>query len=261
MEGLAGRRVVITAAAAGIGRVTAESFLRAGARVAICDIDERALADFAAVHPDVVAVRADVAVPDEVDRFFDVALDALGGLDVLVNNAGIAGPTGPVETLEPAAFRRTLEVNVDGMFLCTRRAVPCLEAAGGGAIVNLSSAAGLFGFPNRSPYAASKWAVIGLTKTWAMELGPRGIRVNAVCPGPVAGERIERVIAADAAATGRPVEEVRRFYLRTNSLRSFIDPQRVADLILFLCSDHGRQISGQAIAVDGNTETLRTRWE
>lgn len=261
MEGIAGKRVLITAAAAGIGRVTAESFLREGAKVAICDIDERALADFARAHPEVPAVRADVSVAADVDRFFDAAVSALGGLDVLVNNAGIAGPTGPVETLDPAAFRRTLEVNVDGMFLCTRRAVPLLEAAGGGVIVNLSSAAGLFGFPNRSPYAASKWAVIGLTRTWAMELGPRGIRVNAVCPGPVAGERIERVIAADAAATGRPVEEVRKYYLRNNSLRTFIDPQQVADLILFLCSDHARQISGQAIAVDGNTETLRTRWE
>ncbi len=258
MQGLQQRRVLITAAARGIGRVTAEAFAAAGARVFICDIDETALADFAHANPAIGTAQADVADPAAVERLFEAALDALGGLDVLVNNAGIKGPTGPVETLDPAEFRRCLAVNVEGMFLCTRRAVPALVAAGGGVIVNLASTAGLFGFPHRTPYAASKWAVIGMTKTWAMELGPRGIRVNAVCPGPVAGERIERVIAADADVTGRPLEEVRQRYLRTNSLRTFIDPEDVARLILFLCSDHARRIHGQAIAVDGHTETLRT---
>ncbi len=258
MRGLRDKRVVVTAAAAGIGRVTAEAFAAAGARVFVCDIDDAALADFAAANPTIGTTRADVAEPGEVARLFDEALAFLGGLDVLVNNAGIKGPTGPVETLDPAEFRRCLAVNVEGMFLCTRRAVPALREAGGGVIVNLASTAGLFGFPNRTPYAASKWAVIGMTRTWAMELGPEGIRVNAVCPGPVAGPRIERVIEADAAVTGRPVAEVRARYLRTNSLRTFVDARDVAELILFLCSDHARRIHGQAIAVDGHTETLRT---
>ena len=258
MRGLTGKRVLITAGAAGIGRRTAEAFAEAGARVFLCDIDEAALADLAAARPEIGALRADVAVEEDVERLFEAAMAALGGLDVLINNAGIAGPTGPVESLALEDWKRCLAVNLDGMFLCTRRAVPLIEAAGGGAIVNLSSTAGLHGFPNRTPYATAKWGVIGLTKTLAMELGPRGIRVNAICPGPVAGARIDRVIEADARVRGRPVEEVRDRYLRTNALRTFIDAADIADMILFLCSDLGRRVNGQAIAVDGYTETLRT---
>ncbi|HFD15604.1 MAG TPA: SDR family oxidoreductase [Rhodospirillales bacterium] len=258
MRGLTGKRVLITAGAAGIGRRTAEAFAEAGARVFLCDIDEAALADLAAARPEIGALRADVAVEGDVERLFEAAMAALGGLDVLINNAGIAGPTGPVESLALEDWKRCLAVNLDGMFLCTRRAVPLIEAAGGGAIVNLSSTAGLHGFPNRTPYATAKWGVIGLTKTLAMELGPRGIRVNAICPGPVAGARIDRVIEADARVTGRPLEEVRDRYLRTNALRTFIDAADIANMILFLCSDLGRRVNGQAIAVDGYTETLRT---
>ncbi len=258
MRGLSGKRVLITAGGAGIGRRTAEAFVDAGARVHLCDIDEAALADVAAKRPEIGRSRADVANEADVDRLFAEAMAHLGGLDVLVNNAGTAGPTGGIESLALADWKRCLAVNLDGMFLCTRRAVPLLEAAGGGAIVNLSSAAGLHGFPNRSPYSTAKWGVIGLTKTLAMELGPRGIRVNAICPGPVAGARIDRVIEADARVRGLPVEEVRERYLRTNALRTFIDPADIAATILFLCSDQGRRISGQAIAVDGYTETLRT---
>ncbi len=258
MRGLEGKRVLITAGAAGIGRRTAEGFADAGARVHVCDIDEAALSDLAGGRPDIGCTRADVAEEADVERLFAEATANLGGLDVLVNNAGIAGPTGAIETLALEDWKRCLAVNLDGMFLCTRRAVPLIEAAGGGAIVNLSSAAGLHGFPNRSPYSTAKWGVIGLTKTLAMELGPRGIRVNAICPGPVAGPRIDRVIEADARVTGRPLEEVRERYLRTNSLRTFIDAADVADVVLFLCSELGRRINGQAIAVDGYTETLRT---
>jgi NAD(P)-dependent dehydrogenase (short-subunit alcohol dehydrogenase family) len=259
VQGLSGKRVIVTAGAAGIGRATAEAFEDAGARVFVCDIDEQALADLAAKRPGIGRVRADVAAEADVDRLFDEALAALGGLDILVNNAGIAGPTGPVETLDLEGWKRCLAVNLDGMFLCTRRAVPEITKAGGGSIVNLSSTAGLFGFPNRTPYATAKWGVIGLTKTLAMELGPRGIRVNAICPGPVAGPRIERVIAADAKVTGRTVAETREAYLRTNALRTFIDAADIASMILYICSDLGRRITGQALAVDGGTETLRTR--
>jgi len=258
MQGLSGKRVLITAGGAGIGRRTAESFADAGARVHVCDIDEAALGDLAAKRPGIGRSRADVASEQDVDRLFAEAMEHLGGLDVLVNNAGIAGPTGGIETLSLEDWKRCLAVNLDGMFLCTRRAVPLIEAAGGGAIVNLSSAAGLYGFPNRSPYSTAKWGVIGLTKTLAMELGPRGIRTNAICPGPVAGARIDRVIEADARVSGLPVEEVRERYLRTNALRTFIDAADIASMILFLCSDLGRRVNGQAIAVDGYTETLRT---
>lgn len=259
MQGLAGKRVIVTAGAAGIGRVTAAAFEDAGARVHVCDIDGEALADLARERPGIGRTLADVAVEADVERLFDEALGRLGGLDILVNNAGIAGPTGPVESLDLEGWKRCLAVNLDGMFLCARRAVPAIGEAGGGSIVNLSSTAGLFGFPNRAPYATAKWGVIGLTRTLAMELGPRGIRVNAICPGPVAGPRIERVIAADAQVTGRSVEETREAYLRTNSLRTFVEARDVAAMILFVCSDLGRRITGQALAVDGGTETLRTR--
>lgn len=254
-----GLRVMVSAGAAGIGRAIAEAFAADGARVHVCDVDPQALEDFARATPQARATRADVASPADVDRFFDEAEAWLGGLDVLVNNAGIAGPTARIEDIDPADWQRTLAVNVNGQFHCARRAVPLLKAAGGGSIVNLSSSAGVMGFPLRTPYAASKWAVVGLTKSLSMELGAFGIRVNAICPGAVAGPRIDRVIAADAEARGLAVETVRRSVASQNSLEEFIEPQSIARQVVFLCSAAGRQISGQALSVDGDTHTLKTR--
>lgn len=252
-----GLRVVITAGAAGIGQVVAETFVENGAHVHVCDVVEERLAQCRAALPGLGVTLADVAYPAQVDRLFDEATAFLGGLDVLINNAGIAGPTAPVEAITPEEWDRTLAVNISGQFYCARRAVPLLREAGGGSIVNLASTAGLFGFPNRSPYAASKWAVVGFTKTLAMELGPEGIRVNAICPGAVIGPRIDQVIAADAQVRGQPVEEVRAAYQRQASLRTFIEARDVARMILFLVSEAGSKISGQALSVDGHTETLR----
>lgn len=254
-----GLRVMITAGAAGIGRAIARAFADEGARVHVCDVDEAALDAFAKECPEARVTRADVSSIADVDAFFDQAQSWLGGLDVLVNNAGIAGPTARVEEITPQDWDRTLAININGQFYCARRAVPLLKEAGGGSIVNLSSTAGIMGFPLRTPYAASKWAVVGLTKSLSMELGEFGIRVNAICPGAVAGPRIERVIAADAEARGLPVETVRRSSLNQNALREFIEPESIAREVLFLCSDLGRQITGQAIAVDGDTDSLRTR--
>lgn len=254
----AGLRAVVTAAGSGIGRAIAAALHAQGARVHICDLDAGRLAVCRRELPGLGTTVADVADPAQVDRLFDEAMAHLGGLDLLVNNAGIAGPTGPVETLDLDAWQRTFAVNIHSHFYCVKRAVPLLKAAGGGAIVNLSSVAGLFGYPLRSPYAASKWAVIGFTKTLAMELGEFGIRVNAICPGPVEGPRIDGVIAARAAAKGESVAETRGRYLAQNSLHTFIQAQEIADLVLFLCSPAGRKFSGQALAIDGNTETLRT---
>ena len=251
-------RVVITAAAAGIGQAIASSFLEIGARVHICDIDKDGLEAYRETWPDVGITVADVSQRNQVDALFDEAVAGLGGLDILVNNAGIAGPTGPVEEIEPEAWEQTIAVNLNSQFYCTRRAVPLLKQNGGGTIINLSSAAGLFGFPLRSPYASSKWAIIGFTKTLAMELGEFGIRVNAICPGLVAGPRIDGVISARAAVTGVPVEEMREEALRTISMRTFVTAEDVANMVLFLCSDAGSRISGQALSVDGNVETLRT---
>lgn len=253
-----GLRALVTAGASGIGHAIAETLMEQGARVHICDVVADRLAEAAQALPGLGTTLADVADPAQVDQLFAEVMAHLGGLDLLVNNAGIAGPTGPVESISPEQWNQTLAVNITGQFLCTRRAVPMLKAAGGGLIVNLSSAAGLFGFPNRTPYAASKWAVIGFTKSLAMELGGDKIRVNAICPGLVEGERQDRVIAAKAAAEGRTVDEVRSQITRQNSLHTFVQAQDIANLIVFLCSPTGSKISGQALSVDGGTETLRT---
>ncbi len=255
-----GLRVMITAGAAGIGRAIAEAFLEEGARVHVCDVDESALDAFAQAFPDARVTRADVSSVEDVDACFEQAMAWLGGLDVLINNAGIAGPTGRIEDISPQDWERTLAININGQFYCARRAVPLLKDAGGGSIINISSTAGIMGFPLRTPYAASKWAVVGFTKSLSMELGEFGIRVNAICPGAVAGPRIDRVIAADAEARGLPVETVRRSALNQNALREFIQPESIAREVLFLCSDLGRQITGQAIAVDGDTHSLKTQY-
>jgi NAD(P)-dependent dehydrogenase (short-subunit alcohol dehydrogenase family) len=256
MQGLAGKRVLLTAGAAGIGAVIAAAFLAEGAWVWICDVDAKALAAARSTHPELGTSLADVADERAIDAMFGTIGEALGGLDILINNAGISGPTGPIESLDPAEWRRCVAVNLDGAFLCTRRAVPLLKAAGGGAVVNISSTAGLMGYPLRTPYAAAKWGVIGLTRSLAIELGPSGIRVNAICPGSVEGARMARAIRAEAAVRGVGEEDVRQAYIRTTSLRCFVAPEDIATMALFLCSDLGANISGQAIAVDGHTEGL-----
>lgn len=255
-RGLEGKRAVVTAGADGIGRAIAEALLEAGARVHICDVDEARLIAAREALPGVGGTLADVADCQAVDRLFDEALAGLGGLDILVNNAGIAGPTAPVEEITPEDWRRTIAVDLDGAFHCARRAIPALKSAGGGSIVNLSSTAGLFGFPNRSAYAAAKWGIIGFTKTLAMELGVHGIRANAICPGSVSGPRIDRVIAADARTRGLAEADVRAAYTGNVSMRSFVEASDIANMVLFICSDAGAKISGQALAVDGHTESM-----
>ncbi|MGE0118802.1 MAG: SDR family oxidoreductase [Dongiaceae bacterium] len=250
------KRVIITAAATGIGHATAESFLAAGAKVHVCDIDEAGLKRFKTAQPTLGMTVADVSDAAQVDRLFDEASAHLGGLDVMVNNAGIAGPTGNIEDLKPEDWRRTLAVNLDATYLCCRRAAPVLKKNGSGAIINLSSAAGIFGFARRTPYAAAKWAIVGLTKSLALELGPFGIRVNAICPGAVEGDRIERVIRAEAKASGRAEEQVRKDMVRYSAMKTFVDPKDIANMILFLCSSAGARVSGQALSVDGYTYTL-----
>jgi NAD(P)-dependent dehydrogenase (short-subunit alcohol dehydrogenase family) len=222
----------------------------------VCDVSAEALQDLLAAHPEVSGTLADVGKEADVDRLFADMDGQLGGLDVLVNNAGIAGPTAPIDEVSLTDWQRTLDVNLTGPFLCARRAVPLLRQAGGGAIVNIASVAGRLGFPNRSPYSASKWGIIGLTQTWAVELGPIGIRVNAILPGIVAGERQDRVLQARAQVEGIPLEEVKRRRLQSVSLRSMVSADDVAELVLFLCSSAGRMISGQSLSVCGNVETL-----
>lgn len=248
--------VLISGAAGGIGRRVAERFLERGDAVHICDVSREAVHEFLAANPGATGSVADVGDRENVDRVFAELRASHDRLDVLVNNAGVAGPTAPIDEHDEDGWDRCIRVNLSGAFYMTRRAVPLLRESGNGAIINISSTAALHGYPNRSAYAASKWAMIGLMKTWAMELGPKGIRVNAVCPTSVEGERIDRVIERDAKQRGLPVEQVRDMYLRQTSMRTFVTADEVADTILFLASDAARKISGQSISVDGHTEGL-----
>lgn len=250
----AGRRVLVTAAGSGIGATVAARFAEAGARVYVCDADAGVLAGFLAAHPSIGGQPADVASQGDVESFVANGVARLGGLDVLVSNAGIAGPASPVETMDVEGWRRTLDVNLTGAFFCVRASVPHLKATGGGSVVIMSSNAGTMGLPFRGPYVASKWALIGFVKTLAMELGPSGIRANAICPGDVDGERIRRVIALEAANRGLSEEEVLAERLEAVSLRTMVSADDVAELIMFVCSDAGARISGQALVVDGNAE-------
>ncbi len=251
-----GQRVLVTAGASGIGRAIVAALVEAGARVHVCDVDETALTGFRAAVPDAGTTLCDVADEGAVDRLFAEVRERLGGLDALVNNAGIAGPTGPIEEIDPADWRRCLEIDLTGQFLCARRAVPMLKAAGGGAVINLSSAAGRFGYAFRTPYAAAKWGVIGLTQSLAKELGPHNITVNAILPGIVAGPRMDGVIDARARQLGLSHADMERQYLEKVSLRRMVTPQEVADMALFLISPLGRGISGQSLGVCGNVEAL-----
>jgi NAD(P)-dependent dehydrogenase (short-subunit alcohol dehydrogenase family) len=248
-----GLRVLVTAGAAGIGRVIAQTFVDNGARVHVCDVDERALA---ALPAKISKTRADVASLTDVNHLFEDVARHLGGLDVLVNNAGIAGPTAKVEDIKPEDWDRCIAVDLNGMFYCTRKAMPLIKRSGGGSIVNLSSAAGRHGFPQRSPYSAAKWGVVGFTKSLAVEAGPDKVRVNAILPGIVEGERIERVIAAKASAHGLSHEAFREKFLETTSLHSTVTQQDIANMVLFLCSDAGKHITGQPIAVDADVRYL-----
>jgi NAD(P)-dependent dehydrogenase (short-subunit alcohol dehydrogenase family) len=251
-----GLRVLVTAGASGIGRTIASALLEDGGRVHVCDVSEEALADCRKTLPKVTTSRADVANEGQVDQLFNEVQANLGGLDVLVNNAGIAGPTGGIEEIEPEEWRRTIDVNLNGQFYCARLAVPMLRAAGGGAIINLSSVAGRLGYAYRTPYSASKWAVIGLTESLAIELGPSDIRVNAILPGIVEGPRIQRVIQARADQLNIGYPAMEQQYLAKVSLRRMVTAEDVAAMVVFLCSPAGRNISGQALSVCGNVETL-----
>jgi NAD(P)-dependent dehydrogenase (short-subunit alcohol dehydrogenase family) len=247
---LTGYKVAITAGANGIGKVMADSFAYCGAKVFISDIDGLAVASCG--HAGMVADAGD---PGQCEAFIDAAVTHLDGLDVLVNNAGIAGPTAPVEQVTAEQVDATLRIDLASMFATSRRAIPVLRANGGGAIINLSSAAGRFGFALRAPYAAAKWGVVGFTKSLSIELGPDGIRVNAILPGPVDGPRIRAVIKAKAAAASISENEMTERTVATTSLKCFVSQQDIANMALYLASPFGGTISGQAISVDADMQS------
>ena len=250
------QRVLVTAGAAGIGRAIARAFHANGARVFVCDIDAKALDALAAEIPGLTTRVCDVSKRHDIEHMVPFGVHALGGLDVLVNNAGISGPTVPAEDLDPHEWDKVVQINLTATFDVTRLAIPHLKKSAAGVIINLSSVAGRFGYANRIAYSASKWGVIGFTKTLAIELGPFGIRVNAILPGAVDGPRLQRVFEGRAELTGQPVGEVIKGVMVNQSLQNLVDPRDIAALAVFLASDAGKSISGQSLPIDGDMQKL-----
>lgn len=250
------RRVLITGGASGIGRAIAERFLEDGCRVAICDADPVAVSAFSAAHPEALSSVADVTSEAEMGAFLGDLETLWGGVDVACANAGTGGPAGQIDTLDYDDWRRCVSTNLHGSFLTCRWAARLMKAQNSGLITMTSSTAGIMGYPLRAPYAAAKWAIVGMTKTLAMELGPHGIRVNAICPGAVEGPRMERVLERESAASGRSIEETRAQYVKGVSMKTWVTAEDIANSIHFLASEAGHRISGQILSVDGHTETL-----
>jgi NAD(P)-dependent dehydrogenase (short-subunit alcohol dehydrogenase family) len=248
------QRVLVTAGASGIGREIARAFAANGAKVFVCDIDAKGLDSLAQEIPGVATAVCDISKRDDIERMVPAAVEALEGLDVLVNNAGISGPTSPVEDFDPDAWDKVVQINLNGTFNVTRLAIPHLKKAPAGVIIIMSSLAGRFGYPDRSAYSATKWGLIGFTKTLSRELGAFGIRANAILPGAVAGPRIEKVFEGRAKLSGRSVEEERKAAMAIQSLQRFVDPRDIAALAVFLASDAGKSISGQMLPIDNDTQ-------
>jgi NAD(P)-dependent dehydrogenase (short-subunit alcohol dehydrogenase family) len=248
------RKVLVTAGAGGIGKRIAAAFIAAGDDVYVCDIDAEALARAAAELPGLGTGICDVGDRHAVEMMVANAVDRLGGLDVLVNNAGIAGPTAPVRDVDPDQWERVLRVNLTGTFNVTQYAIPSLITSGRGVIIIMSSAAGRFGYPSRGPYATTKWGLIGLMKTLSMELGDHDVRANAILPGAVDGDRLQRVVHERARAAGKTIDEVMADALRNQSLKYLVDPDAIAALAVFLASDAARSISGQIFPIDGDMQ-------
>lgn len=251
-----GLRVLVTAGANGIGRATARAFASEGARVHICDVDTAALAAMAQSDPAISQSVCDVSDREAVTRLFEDAGKVLGGLDCLVNNAGIAGPTGRVDEISVEDWDRCIAIDLTGQFNCARLAVPMLKHSGNASMINLSSQAGKHGFPLRSPYGAAKWGVIGFTKALSAELGEFGIRVNAILPGLVDGPRIQSVIANKARSLNVSHEEMTARLFAGVSIKEFVNPDDIARQIMFLASPFARTISGQEVSICGDTRML-----
>ena len=251
-----GNKVIVSAGGSGIGLAIVEGFLAEGAEVATCDINPDLVSQFKRNHPSVYCEEMDVADAQAVQQFTQSAIGKLGGLDCLVNNAGIAGPTSPIEEIPEADWERCLSVCLSSQYFFTKACVSSLRKSSNPSIVNISSAAGKYGFAFRTPYSTAKWGVIGLTKSLAIELGPDQIRVNAILPGLVSGERQQRVLKAKAEKRGVSFGEIEQEAFSYTSIKSYVTPQDIANQVLYLASEKGKLISGQAISVDGDTRML-----
>ena len=255
-KNLKNKRIIISAGASGIGWSTAKLLLSRGATVYICDIDKK-LINKIKKHPlnnkKLFSYECDASNEIEVSSFFKQVLKKTKKIDALINNVGIAGPTGTIEKLKSKDWEQTLKVNVISHFYFSRLAIPMLKKNKSGVIINFSSTAGIFGFPLRSPYAASKWAVVGITKTMSMELGKFNIRVNAICPGTIKGDRMSRVIRDKAKFLKVSKKSVEKEFVSMTSLNNWIYEEDIGKMSCFLISDDATRISGQIIGVDGNT--------
>ncbi|MCG2623666.1 SDR family oxidoreductase [Arthrobacter sp. I2-34] len=248
------QRVLVTAGANGIGLAIAKAFAATGARVHIADINADAVTAVTAEHANITGTVGDISKASDVEKLFHDIRGQLGGLDVLVNNAGIAGPTAPVEDYDAGAFAAVVGVNLQGTFNITQRAIPLLKASEAGSIITMSSLAGRFGYPNRVGYSTTKWGLVGFAKTLAMELGQYGITSNTIHPGAVDGPRIMSVFEGRAAVSGRTVREEIDSAMANQSVKQFINPNDIAQLVLFLAGPHARTISGQMFPIDGDSK-------
>lgn len=244
------QRVLVTAGASGIGLEIARAFAADGGKVFVSDIDADGLGALSREIEGVITRVCDNSKRNDVEALIPAAVEALGGLDVLINNAGISGPTAPVQEMDPDAWEEVMNVNLNGTFHVTRLAIPHLKKSPAGSIIIMGSLGGRIGYPNRSPYCTSKWGLIGFAKTLALELGRFNIRANAIAPGVVSGERIERVLEARTKAEGKTLEEVTEAAMSIQALKRFVDPKDIAALCVFIASDAGKSISGQVLPID-----------
>lgn len=251
------QRVLITAGANGIGWAIAQAFLAQGSKVHIFDIDQHALNNALGTWTNLTGSVGDVTSADDVAKLVQTLNDAWGGLDVLVNNAGIAGPTAPVEEYDPEAWRSVIDVNLNGTFNVTQHIVPLLKTNGGGSILIMSSLAGRFGYPNRIAYSTTKWGLVGFAKTLSLELGAHGITVNSIHPGAVEGDRLKQVFQDRAEISGCTVEEEKAAGLENQAIKQFTDATDIGALAVFLCGPHARTISGQQFPIDGDSKAAQ----
>ena len=256
MDHIKNLKLVITAGASGIGAEMAHTLSGAGAKVIICDKDQEALDQFSIKNPEVIALKADVSDENEVLSLFDEVKNHFGEINALINNAGVAGPSAKLEDTNFDDWQNTLNVNLNGAFLCSKAAIPLLKLVDGGSIINIGSTSSFMGTPLRSSYSATKWGLIGLTKTWAMEYGEENIRINTICPSSVNGERIEQVIKREAKYRDTTPEKIKAIYLSQTSLKSFIDAEEIVGMVVYLLSPLAKKITGQMLIIDGHTENL-----
>ena len=257
MKTLQNKKIIISAGASGIGLAITKVCLSRGAYVYLCDIDDKSIKKLNK-HPlknkRLFIYQCDASNEEQVSLFFDKIKKKTKRIDALINNVGVAGPTGSLEKLKSKDWEHTLHVDVNSHFYFTKKAIPLIKKTKNGSIINISSTAGILGFPLRSPYAASKWAIIGVTKTLAMELGKFNIRVNAVCPGTIKGDRMKRVIRDKAKFTKVPSKSIEKDFISMSSMKQWILEEDIGKMCSFLISDDSSKVSGQVISVDGHTE-------